>query len=74
MNASPSVCSRPGKRSLSQASRTRSRAYFGVSMRWDDMNRSSVSGPPWRGGGSPRSAAGTESIWGGAVASIGPGS
>src|SRR3954452_622624 len=53
MKARPSSFRR-GANSFRRASRTRSRAYLAVSMRWRRMKRSNVSRPPWRGGGGPR--------------------
>src|SRR5215210_3708379 len=67
MNAIPSVRSRPRKRSLSHPSRSARRAYPHVSMRCSRRKRSSVSGPPWRGGGSPRTGAGSASRAAGGV-------
>src|SRR5436190_4458847 len=64
----PSVTSRLRNRSLSQPSRSSNRAYLGLSMPWARIKRSSASAPPWRGGGSPRTAAGTASISGGDAA------
>src|SRR5919109_195926 len=66
--ASPSVTRRLPKRSFSQARRSASSAYFGVSMPRSPRNRRRVRGPPCRGAGSPRTASGTPSIGGGASA------
>src|SRR5206468_7868957 len=49
--AIPSVTSRPRKRSFSHASRTNNRPYLRLNMPCARRNRSSVSGPPCRGGG-----------------------
>src|SRR3954470_15064819 len=57
--ARPSVTRRPRKRSLSHARRSARRAYLWLSIPCARRNRSSTSGPPWRGGGSPRTSAGT---------------
>src|SRR4051794_17030829 len=69
MNASPSSFSR-GANSLRRASRSSSRAYFGVSMRWRRMKRSSVGRPPWSGGGGPRSPSPVPVGGGPAIASV----
>src|SRR4051794_27991620 len=69
MNASPSSFRR-GATSLRRASRSSSRAYFGVSIRWRRMKRSSVGRPPWSGGGGPRRPS-SRSVGGGpAIASV----
>src|SRR6478736_1230894 len=68
----PSVTSRRPKRSFSHPSRRSSRAYLRLSMPCARMKRRSTSGPPWRGGGSPRTAAGTDSSVGGASAGSTP--
>src|SRR4051812_17903612 len=69
MKAKPSSFRRRpyGVRSLRRASRTRSRAYFGVSMRLRRMNRRRVSGPPRRGGGGPRRPSSTSDGGGPAI-------
>src|SRR5829696_1334008 len=56
----PSVCSRPRQRSFSHAQRAISRAYLRLSMPWPRMKRSSTSGPPWSGAGSPRTCSGRD--------------
>src|SRR3954453_15080274 len=57
--ARPSVTSRPRQRSLSHARRSASRPYLRLSMPLRRRKRSRTSGPPWRGGGSPRTSAGS---------------
>src|SRR4051812_15578992 len=68
MKERPSSFSR-GANSFRRARRTRSRAYFAVSMRWRRMKRSSVSRPPWRGGGGPRRPSSTP-VGGGPASSL----